>query len=97
LYSLGYLLTLHHFYIDNYPSGAPYDYDQITSIVVSIKVIIDAAVTTCQGLPVGAIGLLDVIGLLVAIIQLVVGGCGHVFNLPGIDQVQIKAIVSVLG
>ena len=53
----------------SYPSSSTYDYVDIQAKVKVVVDVVTNAVTACQSLPVGAIGLLDVIGLIVAIIK----------------------------
>jgi len=83
--------------LSSYPSGAPYDYQKITDIVVSIQVIIDLAATKCKSASGSILDITVVVSLLVSIISIVIKACGSVYGLPGIDQVQIQVIVSILG
>ena len=55
--------------IGSYPSATTYDYVDLKAKVKVVVDIITNAATACQSLPVGAIGLLDVVGLIVAIIK----------------------------
>ncbi|KAI0314578.1 hypothetical protein OF83DRAFT_1174622 [Amylostereum chailletii] len=70
---------------------------KVTSIVLDITVVLDAAVASCKGLPVGAIGLGDILVLLSVVIQLIIIPCGAVYSLPGIDKGAIIGCFAPIG
>jgi len=67
----------------------------VAAIAAEIKVQIDATVGAIVALPVGAIGTGNILVLLSAFIQVVLGAFVSVYSLPGVDVVAIKAAIKV--
>ncbi|KAI0315912.1 hypothetical protein OF83DRAFT_1173387 [Amylostereum chailletii] len=70
--------------------------DQITNVALDVKLDVSVAVDAIKALPTGTVGAGDLLVLLSGVISVVVSAFARIYVIAGVDQVAVRASVSVL-